>query len=153
MTTEWWTIGNVLGNSKEEKKGVVQWISKAEESRIGKDLRNSRPFAQSSWENNSSPMSVWSLENWYTLWGIYSKVRWSNLAERESRFMEGKLWKVYWGQIARLRWGRGALFYGKWRLFGNTFGRQNSQVFPEWIRGKESGYYRVLKNWRPEISL
>lgn len=137
--SKWRTIDNVLGSSKEEKRGVVKWISKVEESRIGKDLRKRRPFVQSWWEN-SSPMYVWSLKNGCTLRGIYSKVQWSNLADTESRFVEGKLWKVYWGQTARLRWGYGASFCRKWRPFGNTSGRRSSRLSPEWIRGKESGY-------------
>ena len=44
---------------------------------------------------NDSPVSISSLENGCTLWGIYSKAWWSNLADTEDRFVEGKPQNIY----------------------------------------------------------
>ena len=96
---------------------------------------------------NDSPVSISSLENGCTLWGIYSKAWWSNLADTEDRFVEGKPQNIYWGQTARLRWSAGPYSVGNAEYLATLLEDEVCHLLQNELEAK-SLLKGVFKNWR-----
>lgn len=81
------------------------------------------------------------------VWGIYSKVWWSNLVDTEDSFVEGKPQNTYWGQTARLRWSAGPYSVGNSEYLATRLEDEVFHFLQNELEAK-SPLKGVFKNWR-----